>query len=145
MRTGLAAILLVAATAVGCSGEPAEAYCAAVKEHQAELGELVGEGEPDALLAALPRFRELQGKAPGDIADDWQQLVGRVAALDDALRDADVDPATYDPKRPPAGLDRDERIRIAAAARELAAPATTEAAASLDQQARDVCQTPLVL
>lgn len=147
MRAALAGVLLLAtaATASSCSADPAEGYCAAVKDHQAELGELVGEGEPDALLRALPAFRELQDEAPGDVADEWQQLVGRVEALEEALRTAGVDPATYDRAQPPAGLQEDERARIDAAARELAAPATAEAVAALEQQARDVCKTPLVL
>ena len=59
---------------------------------------------------------------------------------------ADVDPATYDrdntaqrPERRRAGS------RIDAAARELGSKATQAALESLDQQARDVCQTPLTL
>ena len=62
----------------------------------------LGSGEPDALLQALDVLRDLQDKAPDDISDEWQQVVGRIEALEQALDDAGVDPATYDRDQPPA-------------------------------------------
>lgn len=145
MRALAVRALLASALLGGCGGEPGEDYCAAVEEHQAELGEIVGEGGADALLRALPIFRDLQAEAPGDVGDEWQQVVGRIAALEEALEDAGVDPAEYDAQEPPAGLSGEERERIEAAATELAAPATGAAVEALEQQALDVCKTPLVL
>ncbi|WP_122817308.1 hypothetical protein [Nocardioides pantholopis] len=146
-RTAGAALLTAALGGVaGCGqDDPAAAYCGLVEEHQAELTDIVGGGGPDALLGALGIFRELQDQAPRDLADEWQQVVGRVAALDEALRAAGLDPAAYDREQPPAGLTDAARARVDAAARELVAPATTAAVGGLEQQARDVCGTPLVL
>ena len=59
--------------------------------------------------------------------------------------DADVDPATYDPKSPPADLGDEDKARIDAAARELGSETTQRAFRDLEQQARDVCSTPLSL
>lgn len=146
MRRGVAVVALaLLPLAVGCGGDPKDAYCAAVHEHQNALTEIVSAGGPDSLIMALDIFRDLQGKAPSDITDEWQQVVGRIEALDSALSDAGVDPATYDRAKPPAGLSDEQRARIDAAARELGAGPTLAALEALDQEARDVCQTPLSL
>ncbi|CAI9406254.1 hypothetical protein [Nocardioides sp. T2.26MG-1] len=140
----LAAAVLLPLLA-GCGGDPQEAYCGAVKDHQEELSGIVGSGEPDALLKALPVFRDLQAQAPDDITDEWQQVVGRIEALSEALDEAGVDAATYDRDHPPAGLTDEEKARIDAAATELGSGTTLRALQDLDQQARDVCRTPLTL
>lgn len=126
-------------------GSDKEAYCEAVEEHQAELSDIVGSGEPDALIAALEIFEELQEDAPDDISDEWQQVVSRIEALRDALDDAGLDPATYDRSDPPADLAAEDRAAIDAAAKELGSGTTVRALQDLDQQARDVCKTPLTL
>ncbi|GAB6985898.1 hypothetical protein [Nocardioides pyridinolyticus] len=144
MRTALAAALVVPLL-VACGGSEQDAYCETVKDHQQELSDIVGSGEPDALLRALAVFEELQDDAPGDISDEWQQVVGRIEALRDALDDADVDPATYDRDDPPADLSDEERAAIDAAAEQLGSGTTVRALQDLDQHARDVCRTPLTL
>lgn len=144
MRSLLAAVLL-AGLLTGCGGDSKDDYCDAVKEHQTELSDIISTGEPDALINALDIFHDLQDKAPGDITDEWQQLVGRIEALQDALDDADVDAATYDREDPPEGLSVEQKARIDAAAKELGSGTTLRALQDLGQQARDVCQTPLTL
>jgi hypothetical protein len=139
------ATLLLLPLLAACGGSSTDSYCNAVRDHQQELSDIVGSGKPDALIEALPVFEDLQGKAPGDITDEWQQLVGRIEALRDALHDAGVDPATYDRDHPPAGLTADQKARIDAAAKQLGSGTTLRALQDLDQQARDVCQTPLTL
>ncbi|MEP9364810.1 hypothetical protein ABLE68_17735 [Nocardioides sp. CN2-186] len=129
---------------VGC-GDSKDDYCDAVADNQQHLSEVVGSGEPDALLDALDIFEELQDKAPGDITDEWQQVVSRIEALRDALDDAGVDPATYDRDKPPAGVTAEQKATIDAAAKELGSGTTLRAFQDLDQQARDVCKTPLTL
>ncbi|WP_244927831.1 hypothetical protein [Nocardioides sp. W7] len=129
----------------GCGGDPVEDYCATVKQHQEELTEIAADGGPTALLAALDAFRDLQDRAPADIADEWQQVVGRLTDLEDELDSADVDPSTYDRDAPPPGLDAGERARIEAAASALVSAETGQALEGLQQQARDVCKTPLTL
>ena len=145
MRRALAVAALVLPLLAGCGGDQQDAYCGAVKDHQEELSGIVGSGAPDALLQALPVFRDLQKQAPDDITDEWQQVVGRIEALSEALDDAGVDPATYDRDHPPAGLTEEQRASIDAAATELGSGTTLRALQDLDQQARDVCRTPLTL
>lgn len=144
MRTALA-VALVVPLLVACGGSEQDAYCETVEDHQQELSDIVGSGEPDALLQALDVFEELQDDAPGDISDEWQQVVGRIEALRDALEDADVDPSTYDRDDPPADLSAEDKAAIDAAAEQLGSGTTLRALQDLDQHARDVCQTPLTL
>lgn len=124
----------------GCGGD---AYCDAVTDHQRELSDLVGQQSATALLQGLPALEDLRAKAPDDIADDWQQVVSRLRALRDALQDAGVDPADYDPKSPPQGLTTEQRTAITAAANELGSSTTTTAFDAVQQQVLDVCHTPL--
>ena len=143
--TTAAACLLALLPLVGACADPQETYCAAVEEHQEELTRITTDGERDSLLRALEIFQDLESKAPGDVTDEWQQVIGRIEDLDEALRDADVDPATYDPESPPADLGDEDKARIDAAARELGSETTQRAFGDLQQQARDVCHTPLSL
>ena len=136
--------VLVAGGLTGCADRK-ERYCDAVSAHQRELSDLVGSGGPDALLRAVGPFRDLQSKAPGDITDEWQQVITSIAGLEKALEAAGVDPATYDRAHPPAGLSRSDRARIDAAAKQLGSGTTLRALQDLDQEARDVCKTPLTL
>jgi hypothetical protein len=139
----LVAGLLVASFLSGCGG--GGGYCNAVQDHQSDLGSLAHGNQRTALLQALPIFEDLQGKAPDDVADDWQLLVTRIRALETALTHAGVDPATYDATHPPAGLSSEDRALIRRAAAELAASDTQQAFATVQQEVRDVCHTPLDL
>lgn len=141
----LLVVVLLAGVLAGCGGDPKDQYCDAVADHQKDLSEVVGSGDPDALIQGLDIFHDLQDRAPSDIQDEWQQLVGRIEALRDALDDAGVDPATYDRDHPPAGLTAEQKAAIDAAAEQLGSGTTLRALQDLDQQARDVCQTPLTL
>lgn len=141
---GPVALILVATLGAGCADRQ-EQYCGAVGDHQEQLGEVLASGDDAALLEALAPFRELADEAPTDIQDEWSLVIGRIEALGDALAVAGVDPATYDAERPPAGLDDARKTAITDAARDLGAQETQHALADLEQQALDVCQTPLVL
>ena len=143
MRRLLVAALLLPLLA-GCGSDQDE-YCDAVKDHQQQLSDIVGSGDPDALLKALDIFEDLQGKAPGDITDEWQQVVTSIQGLQKALEAAGVAPATSDRDKPPAGLSADDKAKIDAAAKALGSGTTLRAFQDLDQQARDVCKTPLTL
>lgn len=136
-------LALVTGLVSGCSGDPYEDYCATVTEHQDALSEAVAGGGPDSLLSVLGELRDLRDASPDDVADEWQQVVGRLEALQDALDAAGVDAATYDRDDPPAEVSSEERTAIDAAARELVRPETAQALAVLETQVRDVCQTPL--
>jgi hypothetical protein len=144
MRGRLApALALVLLPLAGCGG--GTSYCDVVQDHQSDLGSIVQGGDRAALLRALPIFEDLQDRAPDDVADDWQLLVTRIRALETALTHAGVDPATYDATHPPAGLSSEDRALIRRAAAELAASDTQQAFATVQQEVRDVCHTPLDL
>lgn len=138
----VAALLGLGGVTTGCSSEQ-EAYCAAVEEHQGELSDVAASDEPGAVLGALDAYRDLRDRAPGDIRDEWTQVVTRLEALQDALDDAGVDPASYDPATTPDDLPDDERRAIEAAARDLGRSETVDAMGGVEQQALDVCGTPL--
>lgn len=137
----LAGVLLLAG---GCA-DASETYCDAVADNQDRLGEIADSGDAVALFEARDVYRELADDAPDDIADDWDLVLDRIDVLESTLDEADVDPATYDPRDPPADLDEEERARIRQAADDLAAPETVRAMDDLEQQALDVCGTPLRL
>jgi hypothetical protein len=140
--TAVAGLLVPMLT--GC-GSDQDAYCDAVEDHQQQLSDTVGSDDPAALIDALDTFRDLQDKAPRDISDEWQQVVDRIEALQQALDDAGVDASTYDRAHPPAGLSSEQKASIDAAARELGSGPTLRAFQDLEQQARDVCHTPLTV
>ncbi|GAB3261865.1 hypothetical protein GCM10027448_35500 [Nocardioides dilutus] len=141
----MVALALLAGVSVSCSDDPHADYCEVVTDNQEELTRILGEGGPDVLLRALPVFRELEDAAPPDIRDDWKVVVTGLEALESALDDAGVDPATYDRDNPPEGVSEEERDRIDAAAQELTTEDSVAAFAAVEQQARDVCKTPLRL
>jgi hypothetical protein len=144
VRRAAAVLLLVALATAGCKDQQ-EKYCDAVKDHRQELGSVLGDGGPDALLKALPIFRDLADQAPEDIRDEWKTVIDAVEGLQHALEDAGVDPSTYDRDHPPEGLSQAEKDDIDAAARELTSEQTVTAFSGVDQQAKDVCGTPLLV
>ncbi|HET8664662.1 MAG TPA: hypothetical protein VFM08_10155 [Nocardioides sp.] len=140
-----AATMAVALLPVVAGCGRGQSYCDVVRDHQSELGTIAGGDDRAGLITALPIFRDLRDHAPDDVADDWDVVMTRLEDLADALTDAHVDPATYDPRHPPAGLDDQDREAIRRAAARLAATDTQEALASVQQEVLDVCHTPLEL
>lgn len=139
-------VALLGSALIGCGeDDPFARYCDEVQVQQKPLSEALSGQGPTALLEALPSFKALSEKAPEDIADEWLTLVGGIEGLVKALEDADVDPATYDRDKPPAGLTDEQQSDIDAASRRLTAPESVLALEAVQQQARDVCKTPLSL
>ena len=126
-------------------GDPYARYCAEVEDRRAEIGAARSAGGRVGLIRALPAFEALAEKAPEDIRDEWKIVLDRTTALRDALADADVDPASYDPEKPPEGISEEQQQAIEAAGVRLASDETVIAFAGVEQQARDVCKTPLSL
>lgn len=157
VRSGAAAVVLAATLGLaGCGGsndddpyavpDRFQAYCDEVKAQQATIGEaLATGGDATGLIKALPAFRSLAAKAPADLADDWGLVVERIQDLVDAIDAAGLDPETYDRKHPPKDLAKGDRDAIDAAAVALVSTASADAMTSVQQQARDVCKTPLYL
>lgn len=129
------------------SGEddPFARYCSEVEDRRAEIGVARGDGATTGLLRALPAFEALADKAPDDLRDEWQVVVERVRGLRDALDEAGVDPGEYDPERPPADVAPEKLEAIETAAVRLGSEETAAALTGVEQQARDVCKTPLSL
>lgn len=145
-------VVLVAAGALafvllreGDLRDPFARYCAEVEEQQATIGAARSAGETTGLIRALPAFEDLAEKAPEDIEDEWRIVIARITELRDALSEADVDPASYDPEKPPARVADDDLEAIKTAGVRLGSRETAAALTGVEQQARDVCQTPLSL
>lgn len=145
---GTMALLLVAPLVLaGCGDDddPFEAYCKEVEAQQEALSEDLAGGGATGLIDALPEFKKLQDKSPSDLKDEWQTVTSRIGDLVEALDVADLDADTYDPEKPPAGLTGEQKAAIDAAAQALATPEMKVALDGVQQQARDVCRTPLAL
>lgn len=156
VRPGLAACAAVSLLSLaGCGSddddpyaipERFQAYCEEVEARQVQISDaLASGGEASGLIKALPSFEALAAEAPDDIADDWGVVVDRIHDLVGALDAAGVDPDTYDRRHPPSGLEKDQKDAIDAAAVALVSETTAQAMGSVQQQARDVCKTPLAL
>lgn len=149
MKRLLAGLALLLPVLNGCGGDPYDDYCEVVADTQTELTEITSSGERGALLKALPLYRELLDEAPSDITDEWQVVIGSLEglqeALDEALDGTGVEPSAYDPENPPDGVTPEEQDAVAAAADAVGSVETQEAFRGVEQQARDVCQTPLTL
>lgn len=147
LAVAVVAVVLTVVLLVDRDGEesPYADYCSAVEEHRSEIGAALNAGKETGLLRALPAFEDLAAKAPEDIRDEWRIVIDRVSELKAALDAAGVDPASYDFEKPPADLAADDRKAIETAATRLGSAGTADALAGVEQQARDVCKSPLSL
>lgn len=145
MRPVRAAVALALSTLLvtACGGDGGGDYCETVKEHQVELSDLAASSEPGAIFELVEPYGDLRDEAPRDLRDEWSQVLRRIEALETALDEAGVDPSTYDPKTTLDSLSAAERRAIQGAARDLGDEATVAAMAGIEQQALDVCGTPL--
>lgn len=125
--------------------DPYARYCAEVEDQRGAVGAARAAGPTTGLIRALPSFEALAEKAPQDIRDEWRIVVTRITDLRDALSGAGVDPSAYDPEKPPEGLDDAQLQTIRTAAIRLGSEETAAALTGVEQQARDVCKTPLSL
>ncbi|MEJ7794185.1 MAG: hypothetical protein WKF50_01420 [Nocardioides sp.] len=145
MRRLLAGVLLTGAL-TGCSNSPEDVradYCEVVEEQQFALTEALADDSPDALLGALPIFRELAEEAPRDIDADWTRFIDALEGLQEALDAAGVEAASYDAEKPPEDVTEEQQAAIARAADELVDREVSAAFEGVQQQAKDVCKTPL--
>ncbi|NYE37975.1 hypothetical protein F4692_003120 [Nocardioides cavernae] len=139
-----AGVALAGCLAVGgCSGDPQDAYCDEVEEHQVALSDVAASDDAGALFDALDDYDDLRAVAPRDIADDWADVVEPLHALEDVLDESGIDPSTYAAAQPPVDLDGATREEIEAAARTVGSEQTVQAMAALEQHSLDVCGTPL--
>jgi len=147
----LVGALVLAGALSGCGnpvtwitgGNAIDDYCGDLSSHQVAFADMFAAGTSDALLKNLPMLEQIAGKAPSDIADDWQNLLTPIQGLQKALDAAGVKATDFHDGVPPAGTNAAARKQIAQAAALLAAPAATNAATAIDQEARDVCKLNL--
>lgn len=143
LSSGAAAVLLLGAL-VGC-GSAEEDYCRALEAEQQRFAEMQQDSSGLGLLAQRSLLDRLAEKAPDDLQDEWQTLLGALDAFDRTLADVGVEPEDFVDGAPPAGLGAEQRARIARAADELASADVVAAANGIEQQAKDVCKLQLGL
>lgn len=145
--TGLlgAALAIPLLALTGCGGNRYSSYCDAVSGHQEQLTNTFSAGGKAALIDALPAFEDLRDRAPSDIRGDWDRIVTTLQGLRSALQAAGVDPASYDRKQLPAGVTAAQKAAIDAASRAVGSAAAAQSAQNVQQEARDVCHTPLTM
>ena len=125
----------------GCADE-GEEYCEALAEEQKTLTELADESADggDVLGPTLESFERLREVAPDELRGEWDTLVAAYQALVDAVEQAGIDPAEYQPDKPPEGLSGAETRRLASVASKLATTRVTQAAAGIQDHATEVCE-----
>lgn len=142
----LGGILLGGILLASCSSSPEDVradYCNVVEDNQVALSDALAKESPDALIGALPLFRDLADGTPRDIEDDWAVFLDALEGLDETLAEAGVEAASYDADQPPADVTEDQQAAIARAADQLARPEVSQAFEGVKQQAKDVCKTAL--
>lgn len=126
-------------------GDPAAAYCRALQSDQRLFAEMQDDSSGLGLLRHRAALHDLADKAPDDLVDEWQTFLGAVDAFAATLAGLGVKPDEFVDGKPPAGLSEADRTRVANAANELSSDDVVEAAAGIEQQAKDVCKVQLGL
>jgi hypothetical protein len=140
--------LVAVASLAGCSSGT-ESYCSALKDDQKRLTRLATDagkpGKPGAraLDDTLGVLQGLSEEAPEDIADEWQTLTGALRSLVDAITESGASPADFAGGEPPPGVSTGQVRAVQQAAAALQSTRVTQAGASIEQHARDVCKVDL--
>jgi hypothetical protein len=137
-RTAGAVVLLLVAVLAGC-GDAEDSYCEALATERETLTELAGEESGDVLTPTLTSFEKLRSEAPDELRDEWDVVLQAYRALADAVDEAGVDPATYDPDEPPPGVTAAQAGRLADAATSLQSSRVLDAGRGIEDHARSVC------
>ena len=137
-------VLLVGALLLGgCSKDDGGDYCKTLAEEKKTLTDLAdkasAKGGTDVLTPTLQSFERLKAVAPDELQDEWETLVVAYQALADAVKAAGIDPGDFNPDDPPPGLSKEDSDRLAALASKLSSPRVTDAAAGIEQYAKEVC------
>jgi hypothetical protein len=138
----LAVCCLVGLLTSGCKSDT-ERYCDEVKAQQQRLTELAADPDPVKIFDVLPPYQALAAKAPDDIKDEWATVIDRYQQLQSALEDAGVSAQAYADNTWRKGLSQEQVNGVLRAAAGLVDPSTRDALNGVQQQARDVCLTPL--
>ena len=135
-------VLVLTGGLIGCSSDPDEAYCEALREEKQQLSELAGqagEAGSDVLGPTLTSLRTLEDEAPSELEDEYATVVNAWEALLDAVAAAGIDPAEYDREQTLRELDPADARRLRQTADVLASPRVVDASAGIEDHARQVC------
>ena len=134
----LVATLMLAAVLVGCSSDE-DSYCEALSAEQDTVSQLAARGSGDVLTPTLASFERLQDAAPDELRDEWDTVVRAYRALADAVDETGVDPGSYDPEKPPAGVPGAQARALADAAKSLQSARVLDAGRGIEDHARTAC------
>lgn len=137
---GLAAIVI---PRLHSDSSSTSSYCGALSSKQTQLAEILGSGDPTALVDNLALFQALAANAPADIAASWTALNTAIQSLQSAIQATGHRPSDFAGGRMPKGLSAAQRQSIADAADTLSSSTTVNASNAIDQEVRDVCQINL--
>lgn len=118
-------------------------YCNALSSKQTQVAQILGSGDPTALVDNLALFESFASNAPADIAGAWTALNTAIASLQSAIRATGHRPSDFAGGKFPAGLTPAQRQSITDAADTLSSSTTVNASTAIDQEVRDVCQINL--
>ena len=104
-----------------------------------------GQGVMQNLVAGLPELRDLAAAAPSDLTDEWQVVINAVDGMRQAFADTGVDPNTPDLAALPPSVTPAQKERLQSAAAVLVSAEVTQAVKGIQQEALDVCHTPMEL
>lgn len=138
----LTAVAVLTSALLGSCADQGEKYCETLAEEQQTLTELADDsagGDGDVLTPTLESFQRVRDDAPEELQDEWDTLVLAYEAVVDAVDEAGIDPAEYDPEELPEGLSRDEQQRLASVVSKLQSSRVFEAATGIQQHAAEVC------
>jgi hypothetical protein len=142
------AVLLLAGGLTACSNDDAS-YCSSLKDDQKRLARLstdsgkAGKAGARALGDTVDVLSGLRDEAPDDIADEWDALVGALEGLSSAIEDSGAAPSEFAGGARPEGVTTGQYAAVQQAGEELRSLRVRQAAASIEQHARDVCKVDL--
>ncbi len=144
-RSVVALVVAMLLPLAACGEDQSATYCTDLQQHRKQLADMLESSSPSALLGNLPMLHDLGDKSPRDLVDEWQTFLGALNGLDEAIKDAGVEPGDFEDGKPPAGLSVAEKKAIADAANQMSTEDVVQAASGIEQQARDVCKLNLGL
>ena len=145
----VAAVLLASGLVAGC-GSGSSGYCDSVKKDAGTLTDFTSpEVQPD--FAKIPAFladaKQLQRKAPKEVADDWSVITSTLESLSDGLKDAGLTYAQFaeflQTGKLPDDVTQAKTAGLALKYQQLGTDLVTKAANDITRHAADACKVDL--
>ena len=119
------------------------AYCDRISAQRNQLADIFSASDSSALVDNLGLFQSLAEGAPSDIAGSWTAFNTAIGSLKSAIAASGHSAQDFAGGEMPAGLTPQQRDAVRNAASTLTSPVTVAAAASIEQEVRDVCKIDL--